>query len=230
MPAPSPEGRTLLDDSVQRLALLALEKNLDLSIEKFKPKNVAEAERAKWRIRHWLILWTGVLVFIIINVLILAAFSVYLKSGSITPRNVVEIDNIPNTLPSVLLLSTLWFTAMGGLGAVTNLFSVYLQLRPTEGLSESDIFVVNARIILGCIGSLVVSLTVLAPYASQFFKDVLAFQIPTGGWRLLIPFIIGFAFPLALALLQRLIRTVEFFLGIDLSNDRSERSATRQRR
>lgn len=231
MPIPRPEARTLLDDAAQRLALVALEKNLKLSIGDFEPESVIQAERVQRDIRRWLVRWTFMLVCVLISVLAIGLF--FVATSDSDPTNAGNVTEIANPLVRpfyTLLLSSLWFTAMGGLGAVTNLFSIYLQLRPTEGLNENDTFVINARIILGCIGSFVVSLTVLAPYASQFFMELAAFKSVTGGWRLLIPFIIGFAFPFALAFLQRLIRTFEFFLGIDISGDRSERNITRQRR
>lgn len=218
MPTPSAEARTRLDNSSRALAAVAREKRLFLTLDDFHPDKIAQAARAEWRIRRSLLLWTFALLGLIVFVLIFGTIYRIAWSTNMGPES-----SLSGSVSLAALYAGIWSFAMGGLGAVANLFSVYLRLLPAEALRESDAFEVNGRILLGCLFSTVLSLTVLANSVTTFFEQLAAPGALQGGINLLIPFGVGYAIPFALALMQRFIRALEFIFGIDEGSARGSR-------
>jgi hypothetical protein len=215
MPTPTAEARTRLDKCSRALATVAREKRLFLNLDDFLPEKLAQAVRAQQLIRRSLHFWVAVLLQLIFLVLLLGAFS--------------ELRDTPfsifGSVRMAVLYAGIWSFAMGGLGAVVYLFSVYLRLLPTEALRESDAFEVNGRILLGCLFSTVLSLTVLANSMTTFFEQLFKKSVvaPDGSVNLLIPFGVGYAIPFALALMQRIIHALEFIFGLDEGSSRGTR-------
>jgi hypothetical protein len=216
MPTPSAEARTRLDRSSRALAAAARENRMFLTLDDFQPDKLAQAVRAQRLIRRSLLMWAFALLGLIFLVLAFAALS-ELRSPQSSTGGPVRM---------AALYAGIWSFAMGGLGAVVNLFSVYLRLLPAEALRESDAFEVNGRILLGCLFSTVLSLTVLASSLTAFFAQMSkSIDALEGSINLLIPFGVGYAIPFALALMQRIIRALEFIFGIDEGNPRGGRSS-----
>lgn len=216
MPTPSAEARIRLDNSSRALAAVAREKRLFLTLDDFHPDKIAQAVRVEQRIRRSLFYWTFTLLGLLFVVLILGAF---FRLGSSSSAQI----SVGDSVSPAALYAGIWTFAMGGLGAVVNLFSVYLRLLPAEALRESDAFEVNGRILLGCLFSTVLSLTVLAKSVTTFFEQLTAPGALEGGIYLLIPFGVGYAIPFALALMQRFIRALEFIFAIDEGSARGAR-------
>jgi hypothetical protein len=216
MPTPSPEARTQLDKSARALAAVAREKRLFLTLDDFRPDKIAQAVRVERQIRRSLFIWTSALLSLMFSVLIFAAFSWLAALSCPQPSG-------GDSVSPAALYAGLWSFGMGGLGAVVNLFSVYLRLLPPEALRESDAFEVNGRILLGCLFSTVLSLTLLPWRFTTFFQQLHSGTL-TGGIDLLIPFGVGYAIPFALALMQRFIRALEFVFGIDAGGARGSKN------
>jgi hypothetical protein len=112
----------------------------------------------------------------------------------------------------------LWCIALGGLGAVASLLLHVLKLMPQEMLQRSEEMEVIGRIFLGCLFSLVLTLT-LAPRPLLEFREYLVRGIgspPQGGVQLLLPFLCGYSIPLVLGLLSKAIEAIELTLGLEM--------------
>jgi quaternary ammonium compound-resistance protein SugE len=114
-----------------------------------------------------------------------------------------------------LFLAAVWALALGGLGAVANIFINVLKLIPQQTLSTSDLFEVVGRIILGCLFSVILATTIVASELITFFNKVRGNEIPANSLVLLLPFLAGYSITLVLNLLEKSIRAIEMTIGLD---------------
>ena len=121
-------------------------------------------------------------------------------------------------------IAALWASALGGLGAVASIFLHVLKLMPQETLRSSDEFEVIGRLLLGCLFSTILAMTLAAPQIAGFFTALRAGEKIDGGVILLLPFLAGYSIPLVLRLLEKVIRAVELTIGLD---DRRDLARTR---
>ena len=194
---PSPAQRAELD---RYIALLARSAG-DLTIESFREATVQRTAMADANVRR-LLYWAGGLFMLALVVLF--AFPALFQGARF--RWVV-----------------VWALALGGLGAVSSLLLHILKLTPQQPQQRPEELEAAARIFLGCLFSLVLSLGLLAPEMHAFADYVIAPEVPgdsgplaTGAKaasaakvQLLFPFLCGYSIPLVLGLLDKLIQAVE---------------------
>ncbi|MFZ1431645.1 MAG: hypothetical protein WAS21_33400 [Geminicoccaceae bacterium] len=217
MPLPSAAARTLLDQCSRDVASAAHAAGVPRTLNDFHPLTNLRAKHARYRIRQSLTRWSGVLLCVLILVLVTCVFWPAINSR-LSPNGGKE-------LAPELFLTAFWSLALGGLGAVVNLFSIYLRLVPTETLIASDPFEVNGRIVLGSLFSMVISVTILAHDVSQFFEAVIQRENFSDGIGLLIPFFLGYAITLALAFMQKLISALEIAFSLEAKGQVRTRSS-----
>lgn len=95
-----------------------------------------------------------------------------------------------------------------------------LQLRPQQKVRQkAEEIEVVGRIFLGCLFSVVLSLTLLASPLWAFADDVIKSSKPTQADRaagqLLFPFLCGYSMPLVLGLLDKFVQAAELTLGLN---------------
>jgi hypothetical protein len=120
-------------------------------------------------------------------------------------------------------IAALWALTLGGLGAVASIFLHVLKLMPQETLRSSDEFEVIGRLVLGCLFSTILAMTLAAPQIASFFEALRAGGKLESGVILLLPFLAGYSIPLVLKLLEKAIRAVELTIGIDDRRDMAGR-------
>lgn len=124
-----------------------------------------------------------------------------------------------------------WTLCLGGLGAVASILLHVLKLMPQEALQRSEQFEVPGRILLGCLFSLVLSLTLIFQPLADFYETILAIgqaqEPPKASVQLLLPFLCGYSIPLVLGLLGKSIQAIELTLGL---TDPKDVRRTRARR
>lgn len=88
---------------------------------------------------------------------------------------------------------------------------------PQQTLNTSDFFEVVGRTMLGCLFSVVLSLT-LFPEIRQFLESLNATvgnPDKTAGVVALAPFLLGYSIPLVLRLLDKVIQAIELTVGTE---------------
>lgn len=132
-----------------------------------------------------------------------------------------------------------WAVCLGGLGAVASLLLHVLKLVPQEMAQRPEELDALARIFLGCIFSLVLSLALVSGPLQEFQRllsgqeeAVIAQTAPKTGVRatganvqILLPFLCGYSIPLVLGLLDKAAQAISITFGL---NER--RAPTRGRR
>jgi hypothetical protein len=204
VPSPTPEARTALDFYIEELAALAD----GLTVDDFRLKRIVEARQTSRRVRIYIVVFSIAFLLLAIGVLITAqSFSI----GLTTRTNYYEIS-----------FAAVWALALGGLGAVASIFINVLKLMPQETLRTSDEFEVIGRIILGCLFSTILSMTLAPEQLAGFFEAIqnsrASAEIKTGlkgGVILLLPFLAGYSIQLVLKLLEKAILAVELTIGLD---------------
>jgi hypothetical protein len=116
-------------------------------------------------------------------------------------------------------VAALWALSLGGLGAVASIFLHVLKLMPQETLRSSDEFEVIGRLVLGCLFSTILAMTLAAPQIAGFFSTLRAGGKIDGGVTLLLLFLAGYSIPLLLRLLEKVIRAIELTIGLDDRRD-----------
>ena len=195
MTGPTPDQRAELD---RYIALLARSAG-DLTIESFREAAVQRTAMADANVRR-LLYWAGGLFMLAL----VAQFAFPTLFGGPRFRWVV-----------------VWTLALGGLGAVSSLLLHILKLTPQQPQQRPEELEAAARIFLGCLFSLVLSLGLLAPEMHAFADYVMAPEVAGDTTaaaavkaeavkvQLLFPFLCGYSIPLVLGLLDKLIQAVE---------------------
>jgi hypothetical protein len=196
MPSPSPAARAALDEYMQELALLGE----GLSVDDFRIDRTIQARRTALLVRAIILVASVGFMYVALRTL------VFESSG-------LASDNRP--AGDSLFVAAVWALALGGLGAVANIFINVLKLIPQQTLGTSDLFEVVGRIVLGCLFSVILATTVVATELISFFQKVRSGQIPAGGMILLLPFLAGYSITLVLNLLEKAIRAIEMTVGMD---------------
>lgn len=199
MPAPCPtaEDRALLDEYIQSLVPLGD----GLTLDDFRSQALQQARVRAGRIRAHLALLSAVFLFLTFSVL---AAQLHGDSGR----------------PQVIMLSVAaWGFAVGGLGAVANLFLHVMKLAPQPAVVIADTFELYGRILLACLFSTILSITLIDDLP-RFFQ-VLNGQInmTEAGAKIgplaLAPFLFGYSLALVLRILEKIIQAIEITLGVD---------------
>ncbi|WP_159998387.1 hypothetical protein, partial [Roseomonas sp. 18066] len=202
---PSAPARSQLDRSMRDLAQLGE----GLTVEDFRPRRVAQAARTRRIIQAIVIVSSLVFLAMALGVLLVNHAAV--PAGPNAGRPVTG---------TYLMWGALWSVALGGLGAVASIFLHMLKLVPQATLRGSDLFEVIGRIILGCLFSLVLAVTIAAQDMIAFFSDLASAQ-PQGksGPIMLLPFLAGYSIQLVLGLLEKAIRALQLTLDLDDRRD-----------
>ena len=113
-----------------------------------------------------------------------------------------------------------WTLSLGGLGAVAQILLNILKLTPQE-VSQSEEPEVVARIFLGCLFSLVLSLALIPEPLSDFHGLVTSEGAASAGDAarrvnvlIILPFLCGYSIRLVLGILTKAIVAVEMTLGL----------------
>jgi hypothetical protein len=114
-----------------------------------------------------------------------------------------------------MVSAAIWSLALGGLGAVSNIFLRFLKFMPEGTLRATDRFEVTGRILLGCFFSTVLSVTIIAGPMKAFFASIRKDLSIDNGVILLLPFIAGYSIPLVLGLIEKTIWAIELTIGLD---------------
>jgi len=178
----------------------------DLTLETFRERRIQQAIKTEGRVRN--ILYGAGLLFMALLVAQFVWFDRFGERGWIVS----------------------WTLSLGGLGAVASLLLHVLKLMPQEALQRSDRFEVPGRIFLGCLFSLVLSLTLIFQPLTDFYDTISKLEsggAPKAGLQLLLPFLCGYSIPLVLGLLAKSIQAIELTLGLTDPKD-VKRSRTRR--
>jgi len=164
-----------------------------VTLDDFRPAQLLAAAATARRVRWYLA--SATLIFIG-----LALYSLYLASHSDGKQD--------------LFYAAFWALALGGLGAVASVFLHVLKMVPQESLRTSDEFEVLSRILLGCLFSIILTMTLTITEVGDFMKVMHgALTEIKGGYKLLLPFLSGYSLPLVLKLLDKAITAVELTIG-----------------
>lgn len=215
MPRPTAIDRAALDQCIPVLARLGD----GLTLEDFRTAAIREADRVARRVRRDTVLMS--LFFLVLAIAILAR-QPYVGNPSSA---------------NAMIYAALWCIALGGLGAIASIFLHLLKLVPQQTLNASDRFEFFGRIILGCLFSLVISIS-MVPNVHALFMALETINRPgaTGNLPssplLLLPFLLGYSIPLVLRLLEKIMQAVELTLGAEDSrmSGTTMRTQRRQRR
>jgi hypothetical protein len=209
---PTAEQRARLDEYIKLLTRLGD----GLSIDDFRLEAIYEAKRTRARVKAFVT--CGSVVFLMLMILELA-IPVFLRT-------------VPVHSFSVLLV-VLWSFSLGGLA---NTFLHLLKMAPVQTLNTADFFEVVGRVMLGCLFSTVLSLT-LFPQIGKFLESLNApvgNADPAAGAIALAPFLLGYSIPLVLRLLDKVIQAIELTVGAEdrratTSAARISRTGTKRR-
>ncbi|MEM5315564.1 hypothetical protein [Paraburkholderia sp. JHI869] len=191
---PSAQDRADLDEYIKILTRLGD----GISINDFRREAIAEAGRTNRRVKMFVC--SGSAVFLMLMVIALAI-----------PVLNIQVHRFG------MLLVVLWSLSLGGLGAVANTFLHLLKMVPQQTLNTSDFFEVVGRTMLGCLFSVVLSLT-LFPEIRQFLESLNSTVENPGkaaGMIALAPFLLGYSIPLVLRLLDKVIQAIELTVGAE---------------
>jgi hypothetical protein len=199
MPLPTSVARAALDSYIQQLAELGD----GLTLDDFRSEKIAQAQRVARFVRKSL-LWTSALFMV-------------LALGVLAAQTVLPKDRDPSY---DLISASVWALGLGGLGAVSSIFLHVLRLLPEDTLRTSDEFEIVGRLVLGCLFSTIIAITVAATPMTTFFQSLHSIQSDgkihvEGGVQLLLPFLAGYSLPLVLRILEKAIRAVELTIGTD---------------
>jgi len=171
----------------------------DLTLDDFRTKAIEAAKRTAIKVRRYVTL--GSIFFLLLTLSILVA-QVWLRGAE----------------PSAAMLSAAaWSFALGGLGAVASIFLHLLKMLPQQSFNASDEFEVIGRIVLGCLFSTILSIT-LVPNVREFFaalENPKMMTSATTGPLALLPFLLGYSIPLVLRILEKVIQAVELTIGAE---------------
>jgi hypothetical protein len=210
MPTPTPAVRAALDSYIEALAMVAD----GVTLDDFRTQQILQSAKTAKRVR----------VYIVLATLLFMA----LAFGTIFYAQNPDLSTKGGTLQRYdMSVAALWALALGGLGAVASIFLHVLKLMPQETFRASDEFEIVGRLLLGCLFSTILAMTLAAPQIAGFFKALRANDPIDGGVILLLPFLAGYSIPLVLRLLEKVIRAVELTIGLD---DRRELARPRGRR
>lgn len=192
MPRPTAEARSQLDQYVQALARLGD----GLTLNDFRSEAIKEAQRIGRRVQFQAVLMSVVFLTLTIGVLIA---QYWLHDSKATP-----------------IFAAVWSLALGGLGAVASIFLHLLKLMPQQTFNSSDQFEFFGRILLGCLFSMVLSIT-LVDDVYGFMNSLAALERnPKDRFPMaLAPFILGYSIPLVLRLLEKITQAVELTIGVE---------------
>lgn len=189
MPRPTAEARSQLDQYVQALARLGD----GLTLNDFRSEAIKEAQRIGRRVQFHAVLMSVVFLTLTIGVLIAQYWL-----GKATP-----------------IFAAVWSLALGGLGAVASIFLHLLKLMPQQTFNSSDQFEFFGRILLGCLFSMVLSIT-LVDDVYGFMNSLAASEKTRDRFPMaLAPFILGYSIPLVLRLLEKITQAVELTIGVE---------------
>src|SRR5215471_1394540 len=139
MPAPTPADRATLDHCMQALASL----DSTVTIDDFRLKGILNSVRTRGQIRRFVLLASIAFLLLALGVLFAG-------------------------LPNRLLSAAVWALALGGLGAVANIFVISLNLVPQQTLKTYDFFEVWGRTVLGCIFGVILATTIVVTEMTEF--------------------------------------------------------------
>jgi hypothetical protein len=196
---PTADQRAKLDEYIKILTRLGD----GLSIDDFRPEAIVIAQRTKARVKTF-VTWGSVLFL----VLMIVELAVPLVLATFFPKTSVS------SLRGLQIV--LWSFALGGLGAIANTFLHLLKLVPVQTLNTSDFSEVVGRVMLGCLFSTVLSLT-LFPQIGTFLESLYAPKPDPGssGAIALVPFLLGYSIPLVLRLLDKTLQAIELTVGAE---------------
>ena len=207
MSAPPAYAREELDRCIQVLARLSD----DVTLDDFRPAAILAARDTARRVRRYVVV--GGFSF-----LTLALGTIVVQAG-LTGRP-----------PWAAMISAAaWSFALGGIGVIASIFVHLLKLIPQQSLNTADEFDVLGRVILGCLFSTIMSVT-LIPDVVRFFASLESLNpqtAPTSGALVLLPFLLGYSIPLALRILEKVIQAVEIAIGADDRRTNSNRPGRR---
>jgi hypothetical protein len=124
----------------------------------------------------------------------------------------------PNEIPSAWFLVGVigWTIGLGGLGAIVSLYINAMSIEIDRTVDVSDPGFVLMRIIIGCLFGFVLGLSTILPHAgdrpwewlqkSGDTKDATVYLIS--------PFVFGFSTPLVISVMNRMIETIQGFMGM----------------
>jgi hypothetical protein len=211
MPRPTAEARTRLDQYIQSLNRLGD----GLTINDFRLDQIRQAKVTARRMRLYILVASAFFLLMAFGVLLAQP----LLPDSAAPRRLFDLTS-----------GAAWAFALGGLGAVASIFLHMLKLLPQETLRTSDEFELVGRLVLGCLFSTVLSITLTSRELIQFFGSLRSTEVVEGGAMLLLPFLAGYSIPLVLGLLDKAIRAVELTVGLDDRRETVARRPTRRGR
>ena len=123
----------------------------------------------------------------------------------------------PNEIPSAWFLVGVigWTIGLGGLGAIVSLYINALSIEVDRTVDVSDPGFVLMRIIIGCLFGFVLGLPTILPHAGDRPWEWLQKSADTKDATvyLITPFVYGFSTPLVIAVMHRMIETIQGFMG-----------------
>lgn len=195
MRTPTAEARALLDEYIQSLVKLGE----GLSLDDFRAQAIEEARFRTVRIRRGIVGMSATFMLLTFAVL------------------VAQMHPLSRTPEGVVLSVAAWCLAVGGIGAVANLFLHIMKLAPQPSVVISDVFEFYGRIVLGCLFSTILSLTLIKDI-EQFFYALhggFASADAKTGPLALAPFLFGYSIPLVLRILEKIVQAIEITIGAE---------------
>jgi hypothetical protein len=209
-------------------ALVALSDGL--SLDQFRVGRLNAAKRSARRVKAYL--FVGTLLFLAMIAAVLV--------GQYRASGIAAGSGSGGHAGTVLFVAS-WAIALGGLGAISSIFLHLLRFIPEQVTNSGDEFEVIGRIVLGCLFSLVLSITLnrdLFDFIEWLQRDNAGVGVlpagargepgankPTLGFMVLAPFLLGYSISLVLNVLEKLVTAVEVTLGI---NEAKENRTTRK--
>jgi len=203
MMPPTASARTRLDEYLKVLSNLGD----GLSVDDFRDEAIERSKRTSQRVRLYIV--TASILFMVLALGILA-------SQMFVPTPALSI---------AMMSAAAWAFSLGGLGAVASIFLHVLKLVPQATLNASDEFEVFGRIILGCLFSTILTITIGSKvYLFFLWLEQLKYDAATErsdssdphyALLALLPFLLGYSIPLVLRLLEKMIQAVELTLGAE---------------
>jgi energy-coupling factor transporter transmembrane protein EcfT len=201
MTAPNAIDRANLDGYIQSLA----SQGNGLTLDDFRLIQTLRAEKTAKRVKKYISTLSLLFLGLVLAVLFYSRH--------------------PDSNP--MFLTGLWALALGGLGTCASVFLHVLKLMPQETLRSTDEFEVFGRIVLGCLFSTILTVTLAPDEMKAFFESVYKPKLESSV-KLLLPFLAGYSIPLVLKLLEKAIRAVELTIGMDDPRDPTNRRGGRR--
>lgn len=194
------EDRASLDMLIQQLHMAGD----GLTVQDFTDEALLAATQAARRVKQHLFIFTMLFLYLIGFTLVAQFFAHRVGQPNATAMASLAV----------------WSFALGGIGAVVSVFLNMLRLIPAQVINTGDEFEVVTRVVLGCLFSLVLTLTLNADLA-QFFRSLQDAEMDAcsgstrQGLMALSPFLLGYSITLVLSILEKSLMAVEIALGVE---------------